>query len=258
MKKVVLVGVALAMICSGCEYLPDDFKLTEEEVVDGLRMALTKGAEVAGTSASAEDGFWDNPLDPSIRIPLPSQAETVVEAIDDINAALRGMNPILQIGVHALFPNLVKQLDDAVNLEKTINRASEKASETATRIFVAAITGMTVQEGFNILNGGNRAATDYLDRTTRPILVDEFLPIVNTAIESVGLTAIWEPLADIYNHFVNANLISGEIVDKNLGDYVTGKAIDGLMNLVAGQELKIRQDPLGQAEELLRKVFGSI
>ena len=44
----------------------------------------------------------------------------------------------------------------------------------------------------------------------------------------------------------------------NLDGYVTQKALDGLFLLVADEEKKIRQDPIGRTTSLLRKVFGAI
>ena len=46
--------------------------------------------------------------------------------------------------------------------------------------------------------------------------------------------------------------------DANLDDYVTRKALDGLFVIMADKEKAIRQDPVGQASAILRKVFGAI
>jgi len=43
----------------------------------------------------------------------------------------------------------------------------------------------------------------------------------------------------------------------NMSEYVTGKALDGLFLMIAEEEKAIRRDPLGQASEYVRKVFGS-
>ncbi|HUJ28730.1 MAG TPA: DUF4197 family protein, partial [Myxococcales bacterium] len=51
-------------------------------------------------------------------------------------------------------------------------------------------------------------------------------------------------------------LVSRE--DANLNDYVTGKALDGLFSRIADEERAIRKDPLGQANALIKKVFGSL
>jgi hypothetical protein len=42
----------------------------------------------------------------------------------------------------------------------------------------------------------------------------------------------------------------------NLDEYVNNKAINGLMTLIASEEIKIRNDPAARVSELLKKVFG--
>jgi Protein of unknown function (DUF4197) len=51
-------------------------------------------------------------------------------------------------------------------------------------------------------------------------------------------------------------LVSKE--DANLDAYVTQKALDGLFLVMAGEEKKIRQDPVGSASSIIRKVFGAL
>jgi hypothetical protein len=44
----------------------------------------------------------------------------------------------------------------------------------------------------------------------------------------------------------------------NLEQYVTQKALDGVYLMMAKEEVAIRQDPVGQASNLLKKVFGAL
>ena len=46
--------------------------------------------------------------------------------------------------------------------------------------------------------------------------------------------------------------------DANIQQYVTGKALDGLFLMIAEEEKKIRQDPVGSGSAVLKKVFGAI
>jgi hypothetical protein len=46
--------------------------------------------------------------------------------------------------------------------------------------------------------------------------------------------------------------------DANLNDYVTAKALDGLFSRIADEERAIRKNPLGQANALIKKVFGAL
>jgi hypothetical protein len=46
--------------------------------------------------------------------------------------------------------------------------------------------------------------------------------------------------------------------DASVESYVTDKTLDGLFLMMADEERAIRKDPLGQASDLLKKVFGSL
>ncbi len=46
--------------------------------------------------------------------------------------------------------------------------------------------------------------------------------------------------------------------DANLNDYVTQKALEGLFSRIADEERAIRKDPVGQANSLIKKVFGAL
>jgi hypothetical protein len=45
---------------------------------------------------------------------------------------------------------------------------------------------------------------------------------------------------------------------ENLEAYVTQKTLDGVYLMMAEEEKAIRQDPIGQASGLIKKVFGAI
>jgi hypothetical protein len=200
--------------------------LTNTEVIAGLKEALTIGAQESATSASKADGFFKNP---NLFIPWPAEAQKMKDVL-------------VQTG-------LSKQVSA---FEESMNRAAEEAAKGAFDVFAGAVREMTIADGFAILSGGDTAATHYLrEKTTLP-LKDKFSPVVKNAIEKVNVTSYWSPLVNAYN------LIPG-VTKQNpdLQDYITGRAIDGLMSLIAEQETKIRKDPAAQVTSLLKKVFGS-
>lgn len=203
--------------------------LTNEDVIAGLKEALTKGAEHSVDVASLTDGFWK---DARLRIPFPQEAIKVKNTLNDIG--------------------LSSQVEQ---FELTMNRAAETAAKEAVPVFVNAIKGMTIADGFAILKGNEHAATDYLKDKTTTELTNKFRPIVEQATRQVALTSYWTPLANAYN---TATLITGgKAVDPDLDAYVTQRAIDGLFVLVAEQEKKIREDPLARTTDLLRRVFSA-
>ncbi|MFZ1657905.1 MAG: DUF4197 domain-containing protein [Flavobacteriales bacterium] len=202
--------------------------LSNADVVAGLKQALEKGAEHSVDVASVADGFWKNPR---LRIPFPPEAEKMKNTLNDI-----GMS---------------SQVD---KFELTMNRAAEAAAKEAVPVFVNAIKGMTVADGFAILRGGDNAATNFLKEKTTPELIAKFQPIVVKATQEVALTSYWTPLAGAYNK--TTLFTGGQAINPDLDAYVTQKAIDGLFLLVADEELKIRQDPLARTTDLLQRVFG--
>jgi len=208
--------------------LPTNTALNNEEVISGLKEALRIGTERSVVKTSVIDGFWN---DARIRIPFPPEAIKVKNTLSDIG------------------------LDKPINdLELTLNRAAEEATKEAVPVFVDAITSMTIQDGFNLLNGGDHAATNFLKEKTSAALRAKFTPKVEQATAQVALTSYWQPLASAYN---TATLLTGgKAVDPDLNAYVTEKAIDGLFILLADEEKKIRQDPVARTTALLQKVFG--
>jgi len=199
--------------------------LTNGEVIAGLKEALTIGARESATFASKVDGFYKNP---KIAIPWPAEAQTVKDVLSKTG--------------------FTKQI---AAFEESMNRAAEEAAKGAFDVFASAVREMTIQDGFAILNGGDMAATNYLREKSTIPLKQKFSPVVKNAIDKVNVTSYWNPLVNAYN------MVPGVTrQNPNLEDYITGKAIDGLMTLIAEQEMKIRQDPAAQVTALLKKVFG--
>ena len=204
--------------------------ISNEEVIAGLKEALTVGIQNGSSRASKVDGFLKNE---KIKLPFPEDAIKVKEKA-------------LQLG-----------LDKKVKeFETTLNRAAEEAAKEAAPIFVQAIKEMSIIDGLNILKGDNNAATVYLKSQTSPKLEQAFSPKVENAINKVNLTKYWEPLTSAYN---SASFLTGnQEINTDLNEYVTLKAIDGLFQLVEQEEQKIRKDPVARVTDLLKKVFGSL
>lgn len=200
-------------------------KPTDQEVISGLKEALSVGSKNAGTAASKLDGYYKNP---AIFIPFPEEAKVVEEKVRAI-----GMG---------------SYVDDFV---RTMNRAAEEAAKEAAPIFLDAVKQMTIQDGWKILRGNERAATDYLKEKTSSQLYVKFKPVVERAIDRVQLTKYWEPVINAYNKIPLVQKMNPDIKD-----YTTKKAIDGLFYLVAKEEKKIRENPGARVTDLLKKVFG--
>lgn len=199
--------------------------LSNDQIIKGLKEALNVGSKNATSSASKLDGFYKNP---AIKIPFPKDADRVRTTVESL-----GMKP---------------QVDKFV---MTLNRAAEEAAKEAAPIFLNAITTMSISDGLGILNGGDNAATNYLNAKTSPALRAKFQPVVKRAIAKVHLTKYWNPIISKYNKvpFVQK-------MNPDLEAYVTDKAIEGMFKLIADEEMKIRKDPAARVTDILEQVFG--
>lgn len=230
---VFLIGcgvVDLSSLPTASTSTPVKPQLTNDEVIKGLKEALTVGIKNAVDSSAVLDGFLKNP---EIRLPFPPDAMKVKEKA--LNLGMQGQ---------------------VEKFETTLNRAAEEAVKEALPIFKNAILNMSIQDGFGILKGGNGAATKFLKDKTSDSLTVAFLPKVKNATSKVQLTSYWNPIITKYNAAVA--LTGGEKINPDLDAYVTQLAIQGLFKLVEKEENKIRKDPGARVTDLLMKVFSNI
>ena len=198
--------------------------LSNTEITNGLREALNVSTNNATGSASKINGFLNNPL---IKIPFPPEVKIV-----ETKARQFGMG---------------SQVNRFVS---TMNKAAEEASKQAAPVFLNAIKGMSITDGLTILQGGDNAATNFLQNRTSAELTSKFSPIVKAAMNKVELTKFWNPIINAYNRIPGVSRRN-----PNLEQYVTQKALEGLFKLIAQEETKIRKDPASRVTDILRKVF---
>ena len=199
------------------------------EMISGLKQALEQGTNKSVSQLSALNGFFGNA---AIRLLLPPEAQKA-------EATLRKLG-------------LNKLCDDAI---LSLNRAAEDAAGKAAPIFVSAIKQLSVQDVTNILLGGEKdAATNFFKRTTTTQLTDQFKPVINKSLSSVGATKYYGQLVTQYNKIP---LVFNKL-NPDLEAYVTQKAIDGLFFRIAQEELSIRTNLSSRTTPLLQKVFGYV
>ncbi len=237
MKKIIIASLSLLLMAfSGCETAQQVLSalptatantggLTNQQIVAGLKEALTVGTQNSASRLSSADGFFKNA---AIKILMPPEAQKVVSTLQSVG--------------------LGNVVDKAV---LSMNRAAEDAAKKATPIFVNAIKGMTITDAIGILKGGNNAATDYFKNKTTGALTTAFSPAVNNALKQTDATKYWNDVFSVYNQF------STNKINTDLNAYVTGKAIDGIFYQVGIEEQKIRENPAARVTDLLKKVFGS-
>lgn len=201
-------------------------KLSNDEIVSGLKEALINGSQSAVSILGKENGFLSHP---QLKIPMP-------EKLQAIESGLR------KLGQDKIADQFILSM----------NRAAEQATPKAMSIFSSVIKSMTVEDAYGILKGTDNAATQYLKEKGGNQLHQQFLPVVKQATSRVGVTEKYKALTD--NLGAMSNFIDVESLD--LDKYVTSKAVDGLFNLVAKEEKLIRENPAARTSALLKKVFS--
>lgn len=200
--------------------------LTTDEIVAGLKDALSIGAQNGANKLSAVDGFFANA---AIKVLMPPEAKKVESTLRSA-----GMG---------------KLVDDAI---LSMNRAAEEASKSAAPIFVDAVKNMSINDGLGILKGADTAATGYLRGKTTAALNTAFHPVIEAALQKTNATKYWKTVVDAYNKIPLTSKVNAD-----LPGYVTDKALGGMFYQVAQEEQKIRKDPAARVTDILKKVFGS-
>jgi hypothetical protein len=234
MKKLVLSSCMVAILFFSCEtlqdYIPTGLYLEEAEldistITAGLKEALEIGTKNAVAAVSAENGYN---LNPDIRILLH-------EELTEVDKRLRSLG-------------LGNYIDDFI---VEMNRSAEEAAKAATSVFVDAILAMSISDARAILEGGERAATDYFENRTRSELYGQFYPKVKAAMDKIGINQTFDFIIDRYNSIPLVRKVSFD-----LNDYIVNEALDGLFHTIAMEERKIRIDPAARVTELLKRVFS--
>lgn len=216
--------------------IPSNIPLTNDEVIKGLKNALSVGIDSSVFSLSRVNGYLGNAL---IKLALPPEAQPIISNL-------------------AKVPGGQKLLDDAI---LAINKAAEDAAPQAKTIFVNAITGMSIQDGFNILKGQPNAATTFLKNETYTQLTNAFAPKINASLSKpliLGYSAqkAYQTLIDGYNLASLNGMLFPTVKQNSLATYTTQKALDGLFLKLEQEEKLIRQDPMHQVTAILKRVFG--
>lgn len=208
----------------------------EQEVVAGLRQALTRSTELAVGRIGQQDGYLTNNL---IKILLPPEA---AEAEKLLTTAGGYMGKAL--------------VNDVIT---RMNRAAEQAvaNPQTKQIFLNAVKNLSIQNGIEILRGDSIAATRFLRTQTEQPLQLLFAPLVRAELDKMGVGTAWTKLSGYYNNLIIFRPGAKRVPD-DLGTYATQKALDGMFLTLGQEEAKIRKDPVARTTDLLKKVFGGI
>jgi hypothetical protein len=200
--------------------------LSNDDIINGLKEALTIGTDSAAKRLHKTDGFFANA---ALKILMPEEAKKA-------EATLR------KAGLGSL-------ADKAI---LSMNRAAEDAAGNIAPIFVDAVKQMTLTDGLKILQGGDFAATEYLKLNTTAKLTEKMKPVIEASLNKVNATTYWKDAFTAYNKLP----FTKSQVNTDLTSYVTERAMSGIFYSIGQEEQKIRKDPAAQVTSLLKKVFG--
>lgn len=199
--------------------------LSEAKIGSGLKEALKVGTENTVQLTGRVDGYFMNQ---AIKIVMPEKLQTLEKGL-----RLVGYGP---------------QADEFI---LSMNRAAEQAAPHAKKIFWDAIGEMTFDDARKILNGDDTAATEYFRIKTTDKLAEAFRPMVDQAMNEVGVTRQYKSLVAQYQAIP---FVKSEALD--IDQYVVTKALDGLFYVLGEEERKIRTNPAARVTDLLKEVFA--
>lgn len=199
--------------------------LSNMDISNGLKEALSLGANSASKTLSAKDGFFRNA---AVKILMPKE-------LQQVEFTLR------KFGMGKLADQLIL----------TMNRAAEDAAKEAAPIFLSAIKNMTLNDAISILNGGNGSATNYLRKSTNHQLMAAFSPVIQKSLSKVGADKAWNQVFSAYN-----KIGIFQKVNTDLTQYVTERATEGMYVMISEEENKIRKNPISYGSVLINKVFS--
>lgn len=228
MKKLALV-LSISIFFNSCDTLsklPGIGGVTEAEAGEGIKEALGQGLVKAVLQLNKEDGFFKDAL---YKILMPPNAQKIVNTLRDL-----GMG---------------KMVDKAI---LQINRAAEDAAGYAKPIFVDAIKSMTISDAIGLVKNGDTSATHFFRVKTTDKLIAAFLPVIKTSLDKLDATKYYSDVINTYNNFPT----TFKKINPDLPGFVTYKATDALFDLIAKEEMNIRQNIAARTTELLRRVFG--
>lgn len=246
-KHAIVLFIISSLIFTSCDvllktatdYLEQEKPLTANEVALGLKEALKVGTDSTTFRLSQLNGYY---LDEAIKINLPPETNQVIEKAQKI-------------------PGLDQLIEDVV---AQINYSAEDAAKQAAPIFKSAITSMSITDAWNILNGADSAATNYLKQETYDQLFALYQPIMQQSLNKpllgeVSAQNTWTEVTDKWNQF--ANSIPGKMLglvplNTKLDEHVTHQALAGLFVKVADEEKQIRTDANARVTDLLQRVFA--
>lgn len=199
--------------------------VTEQEISAAFKEVLEKSTVKSVDLLSSSQGFIK---DNDVAIPFPPEAVKLEQTLRKVG-----------------FSAVCDEFYESMNL------AAEKAVSEATPLFIEAIKNITFKDAVKLLNGDDKAITNYLQEKTTPALLSRFTPIVEHTLEQNKATKSWSKMVSKYN-----KLPMVKPVNIDLSQHVAQKTIEALFFYISKEEALIRKNPAERSSDLIQKVFS--
>ena len=292
LKRILLLSfVGASFFAVSCD---DDVlnNLTSGDTVAALKEALTIGAKTAATNLGQKDGYYGDAM---VKIGMPQEVATVAELMST-SAGKTFLSAIGAEGLQT--DNLVELMNRAAekaapeSAEIFANAITKMTVADGESILSGKYTSQSANEEGNVTAsfGSDKAATSYLYDKTYSGLQTTFGSVVTSTFDQVSVSGLtlnnaWSSFSKGYNQIAEKKSTTGgkvamttlkaglalagksalydkvdaiQTVNTNLGEYVTGKALDGLFTKVADKEVDIRTNAAARTSDLLKRVFGRL
>jgi len=292
LKRILLLSfVGASFFAVSCD---DDVlnNLTSGDTVAALKEALTIGAKTAATNLGQKDGYYGDAM---VKIGMPQEVATVAELMST-SAGKTFLSAIGAEGLQT--DNLVELMNRAAekaapeSAEIFANAITKMTVADGESILFGKYTSQSANEEGNVTAsfGSDKAATSYLYDKTYSGLQTTFGSVVTSTFDQVSVSGLtlnnaWSSFSKGYNQIAEKKSTTGgkvamttlkaglalagksalydkvdaiQTVNTNLGEYVTGKALDGLFTKVADKEVDIRTNAAARTSDLLKRVFGRL
>jgi len=241
-----LAGDVLKNVTETNSVTTEKSNLSDTTVSNGLKEALKQGVNFAVTNLAKENGYLNNT---KTRIGLPNNLDSAESIIRKAGGE--------------------KYVDELI---QSMNDAATKAAPKTAEVFVSAIDKMSIEDAQKILAGNNTAATEYFKTNTLDSLKKVIAPIVQESIKSSSVATYYDSFNGFYQNNAKGLIQNDSVMglaknfgvdkyipgndSKNLDEYITDSAINGLFTMIAEKESAIRKDPVQQTTSILKEVFG--
>ncbi|MFT7686299.1 MAG: hypothetical protein ACI9FB_001644 [Candidatus Azotimanducaceae bacterium] len=200
--------------------------LSTDEISAAFKQALTIGSEKVVERLGKVDGFN---TDPSAHISLPKDLEKARKILKKVG--------------------LSSYVDE---LELKLNRAAEAATPVAKKMFIDSISQMSFDDIKTIYEGPTDSATRYFESKMSASLAKEMQPIIDRSLMEVGAINAYDQIIEKYKDIPFVPNIKAD-----LSGHVINEGMAAIFHYIAQEEAAIREDPLRQTSEILKKVFGT-